>query len=123
MLTKLNGLFSGEDGNGKIYFAPTITLAALASALIFAFSQTVWLQAVRAEVYSLQLILTLAVFFLTLSLYETETPTKFFLLSALFWGLSLTVHPLLSVSVLAGFLIIGCFSKNSFFSSSELIVK
>jgi len=85
------------------------SLTALGAALVFAFSQTVWLQSVRAEVYSLQLVLTLSSLLIALSLQERMEPTKSFLLAAFFWGLSLSVHPLLSVSVLPGFLIVGCF--------------
>ncbi len=79
--------------------------------MVFAFSQTVWLQAVRAEVYSLQLLLTLAVFWIALTLPESEHPTHLFLLAVLLWGLSAAVHPLLSLSVLLGLLIMGCFKS------------
>ncbi|MGH8004910.1 MAG: protein O-mannosyl-transferase family, partial [Limisphaerales bacterium] len=88
-----------------------VTLTALGAALVFAFSQTVWLQAVRAEVYSLQLVLTLSALLIALSLNETKRPTKLFLYAAFLWGLSAAVHPLLSVSVLPGLLIIGCFKS------------
>ncbi len=110
-LARLNGSFFGEENQGRIYSAPTIALTALGAALVFAFSQTVWLQAVRAEVYSLQLVLTLSALFIALSLDVTERPTRYFLLAAFLWGLSATVHPLLSVSVLPGFLIMGCFKS------------
>jgi len=110
-LTKLSDSFPPVENAGRIYSAPTIGLTALGAALVFAFSQTVWLQAVRAEVYSLQLVLTLSVLLIALSLDEVERPTRFFLLAAFLWGLSLAVHPLLSLSVLPGFLIFGCFKS------------
>ncbi|MCI0596068.1 MAG: DUF2723 domain-containing protein [candidate division Zixibacteria bacterium] len=91
---------------GEVY------LTALGAALVFAFSQTVWLQAVRAEVYSLQLVLTLSALLIALSLDVTKRPTRYFLLAAFLWGVSLTVHPLLAVSVLPGLLIAGSFRSS-----------
>ncbi|MCI0596070.1 MAG: DUF2723 domain-containing protein [candidate division Zixibacteria bacterium] len=111
VLLRLNESFAGEENQGRIYSAPTVALTALGIALVFAFSQTVWLQAVRAEVYSLQLVLTLSAMLIALSLNETERPTKLFLFAAFLWGLSATVHPLLSISVLPGLLIMGCFKS------------
>lgn len=99
--------YAGEEGT--IYCAPTITFTALAAALVFAFGLTVWFQAVRAEVYSLQLLLSVGVVWVALSLDETEVPTRFFHLGVFGWGLSAAVHPLLSVAVLPGLLILGCF--------------
>ncbi len=111
ILTKWNESFSeGADG-GRIYTAPGISLTAFFLALVFAFSQTVWLQAVRAEVYTLQLFLTLSIFFLALGLEKSGHPTRLFLLAVFLWGLSATVHPLLSVSVLPGLLLMGCFKS------------
>jgi len=109
VLTRLSDSFTSEENTGRIYSAPTIALTALGAVLVFAFSQTVWLQAVRAEVYSLQLVLTLSSLLIALSLQERMEPTKSYLLATLLWGLSLSVHPLLSVSVLPGLLIVGCF--------------
>ncbi|MGE5693131.1 MAG: protein O-mannosyl-transferase family [Candidatus Zixiibacteriota bacterium] len=111
ILSRLNESFLPEENTGTRTGAPTIALTALGAALVFAFSQTVWLQAVRAEVYSLQLVLTLSMLLMALSLDETEGPTRLFLLAAFLWGLSAAVHPLLSVSILPGFLIIGCFKS------------
>lgn len=110
-LTRLSDSFTPVDNAGKIYSAPTIALTALGAALVFAFSQTVWLQAVRAEVYSLQMLMTLSILLITLSLDKVERPTRFFLLAAFLWGLSLAVHPLLSLSVLPGLLMLGCFKS------------
>ena len=103
------GLPEPRLGLGQGNQKSVVYLTALGAALVFAFSQTVWLQAVRAEVYSLQLVLTLGALLAALSFDEIERPTKFFLLAAFLWGLSLAVHPLLSVSVLPGLLIVGSF--------------
>lgn len=111
ILTRLSDSFTSEENTGGIYSAPAIALMALGTALVFAFSQTVWLQAVRAEVYSLQLVLTLSTLLIALSLEGAERPTKIFLLAVFLWGLSATVHPLLSASVLPGLLIMGCFKS------------
>jgi tetratricopeptide (TPR) repeat protein len=104
---------SPAEGAGSPVFPSAypaaVTLTAFGAALVFAFSQTVWLQAVRAEVYSLQLVLTLSALLVALSLDVTERPTQYFLVAAFLWGLSLAVHPLLSASVLPGLLIAGAF--------------
>jgi tetratricopeptide (TPR) repeat protein len=101
-----------EETTGVLATNPAVViLTALGAALVFAFSQTVWLQAVRAEVYSIQLVLALSVLLIALSLDKSERPTQFFLLAAFLWGLSAAIHPLLSVSVLPGFLIMGCYKS------------
>ncbi len=101
-----------EKMPGVLAVNPAIaTLTALGAALVFAFSQTVWLQAVRAEVYSVQLVLTLSVLLIALFLDVAERPTQYFLLAAFLWGLSAAIHPLLSISVLPGLLIFGCFKS------------
>ncbi|HXF47865.1 MAG TPA: DUF2723 domain-containing protein [Verrucomicrobiae bacterium] len=103
-----------EETTGVLATNPAVvTLTALGAALVFAFSQTVWLQAVRAEVYSLQLILIFSVLLIALSLEKIDKPTHFFLLGAFLWGLSATNHPLQSVSILPGLLIMGCYKSDN----------
>jgi len=101
----------GEGADVRVVNPAIVTLSALGAAMVFAFSQTVWLQAVRAEVYSLQLFLTLFILYLALRITESENPTRLFLLAVFLWGLSAAVHPLLSVSALPGLLTMACFKS------------
>lgn len=89
------------------------SLTALGAALVFALSQTAWLQAVRAEVYTLQLFLTFCILYAALCLPESDKPGRLFLLGAFLWGLSAAVHPLLAVSALPGLLVMGCYRSAS----------
>ena len=69
---------------------PERRFAAVATALMFAFSQTFWSQAVIAEVYTLNALLLVTIFYL---IVRWEAGGKFWPV-ALFAGLGLTVHPL-----------------------------
>lgn len=102
---------AGEGAEVRSGNPAIVTLTALGAAMVFAFSQTVWLQAVRAEVYSLQLFLTLSILYLALHIPESKNPIRLFLLAFFLWGLSAAVHPLLSVSALPGLLTMACFKS------------
>lgn len=103
--TNPSPLYGEGNKRGEVF------LTSLGAALVFAFSQTVWLQSVRAEVYSLQLAVTLIVFWLALTLAESRSPARTFILGAFLWGLSADIHPLLAVSTLPGFLVLGWFAS------------
>ncbi|UCB51870.1 MAG: DUF2723 domain-containing protein [Candidatus Zixiibacteriota bacterium] len=82
-------------------FAGTISI------LFFAFSTSFWLQTVRAEVYTLNLFLTLLLIFLAvrwLRSRETEVGSRILLLFFFVLGLSLCNHPLLIVTLAPAFL-------------------
>ncbi len=69
---------------------PDRRFAAAAAALLFAFSQTFWSQAVIAEVYTLNALILICVFYM-LRRWERGGPLW---PAALFAGLGLTVHPM-----------------------------
>ncbi|MFH2055262.1 MAG: DUF2723 domain-containing protein [bacterium] len=73
----------------------TSTLALLA-ALLFATVEAVWLQAVRAEVYTLNAFMTLLFFWVVLRYVQAKLSTyRFAALAGLLLGLGLANHPLL----------------------------
>lgn len=111
ILTRLNPTTSESESKAPFFSRSAIALTSLGSAFLFSFTLSVWLQGVRAEVYSLQLVLMLGLLFLALTLEQSEYPTRLLLSGAFLWGLSAAVHPLLSVAVLPGFLILGCFAS------------
>ena len=86
----------GSAATGMLYalcrsfVGPDRRFAAVAVALLFAFSQTFWSQAVIAEVYTLNALLLISIFFL---LIRWEKGGSLWPV-ALFAGLGLTVHPL-----------------------------
>ncbi|MEW5717375.1 MAG: DUF2723 domain-containing protein, partial [Chloroflexota bacterium] len=69
-------------------------VAALIAALTFAVGDTFWAQAVAAEVYALQMLLTALILWLTLRYTSRPTPFAFFTL-AFALGLGLTHHRLI----------------------------
>jgi tetratricopeptide (TPR) repeat protein len=74
----------------RTLLGPNKRFAAAAAALLFAFSHTFWSQAVIAEVYTLNALMLLCIFYLLL---RWEAGGSFWLIG-LFVGLGLTVHPL-----------------------------
>jgi tetratricopeptide (TPR) repeat protein len=78
------------------------SFAGAVSTLFFAFSTSFWLQTVRAEVYTLNLFLTLLLMFLALRWWrsrENEAGSRILLLFSFVLGLSLCNHPLLLVAL------------------------
>jgi tetratricopeptide (TPR) repeat protein len=83
------------------------SFASAIGTLFFAFSTSFWLQTVRAEVYSLNLFLTLLLMFLAVRWWrsrENETGSRTLLLFSFVLGLSLCNHPLLIVTLAPVFL-------------------
>lgn len=74
---------------GRTLLGTAGRFAAAASALLFAFSQTFWSQAVIAEVYTLNAFLLICIFYMLLR-WERGSPLW---PVALFAGFGLTVHP------------------------------
>lgn len=73
-----------------------------------AFSSAFWLQTIRAEVYTLNLFFTLLLVFLSIKWSEIESPSsshKLLLLFSFVFGLSLTNHPLLIITLAPAFLL------------------
>ena len=84
------------------------SFASAVSTLFFAFSTSFWLQTVRAEVYTLNLFLTLLLMFLALRWWrsrENEAGSRILLLFSFVLGLSLCNHPLLVVALTPAFLL------------------
>jgi tetratricopeptide (TPR) repeat protein len=76
--------------------------------LLFAFSSSFWLQTVRAEVYTLNLLLSLISIFLVLRwqcMRSTRTGFRWLLMFSFVLGLSLTNHPLLALTLAPAFLL------------------
>jgi tetratricopeptide (TPR) repeat protein len=83
------------------------SFAGTVSILFFAFSTSFWLQTVRAEVYTLNLFLTLLLIFLAVRWWrsgENGVRSRILLLFSFALGLSLCNHPLLVVTLTPAFL-------------------
>lgn len=83
-------------------------LTATAAVLVLAFSSSFWLQTVRAEVYSLNILFCLIMALLLLKWYRlrrSSSGPRLLLLFAFTLGLSLTNHPLLVLALAPGFLL------------------
>jgi hypothetical protein len=80
----------GKKVEGFSYNAKTMLSAGIA--LAYAFSQTVWQQAVQIEVYSLQLLLINMILFFFMKGLTCEKERKYFLLTALFIGFGFANH-------------------------------
>jgi tetratricopeptide (TPR) repeat protein len=77
--------------SGRIQHKEQIMMISISSTLLYAFSQTIWQQAIAIEVYSLHLLLINATLFLFFRGVFHQS-RKYFILSAFFLGLSLTNH-------------------------------
>ena len=76
--------------------------------LFLAFSSSFWLQTIRAEVYTLNLLFTLLLIFLSIKWSEIEPSSsshKLLFLFSFVFGLSLTNHPLLIITLAPAFLL------------------
>ncbi|MFQ6003279.1 MAG: DUF2723 domain-containing protein [Candidatus Zixiibacteriota bacterium] len=76
--------------------------------LFFAFSSAFWLQTIRAEVYTLNLFLTLLLIFLLIKWSQKKDANfsfKILILFSFVLGLSFTNHPLLVIALLPTFLV------------------
>jgi tetratricopeptide (TPR) repeat protein len=99
---------------------------ALSSALFLAFSTSFWLQAIRAEVYTLNIFFTLLLTFLLIrwqQIKELNLSFKILILFSFVLGLSLTNHPLLIITLLPGFLFLFfCGNFRSFLKPERLFI-
>ncbi len=84
--------------------------AALAAALLFAFSRTFWSQAVIAEVYAFHLLLTAATLLAVLE-WDRTGSRRWLAVTALVYGLSFT-HHLMSVLVAPALVVLAATSKH-----------
>jgi hypothetical protein len=83
-------------------------LTAITAVLFWGFSSSFWLQAIRAEVYSLNIFFILTLTYLMLKWRRSSSTTEGARALLLFFfvlGLSLTNHPLLIVTLIPGFLL------------------
>jgi tetratricopeptide (TPR) repeat protein len=83
-------------------------LSSIIGVLFLAFTSSFWLQAVRAEVYSLNLFFTIILIFLSIKWAEDDSSLdsfKVFVLFSFVFGLSLANHPLLIVTLAPAFLL------------------
>ena len=84
------------------------TVSMIVGMAFLAFSSAFWLQTIRAEVYTLNLFFTLLLFFLSIKWSEIEQSSsshKLVLLFSFVFGLSLTNHPLLIITLVPAFLL------------------
>ena len=82
--------------------------ACITSILFFAFSTSFWLQAIRAEVYTLNILFTLLLIFLMVKWWQlkgSHIGFKILLLFSFTLGLSLANHPLLIITLVPAFLL------------------
>lgn len=102
------------------------SFASAVSTLFFAFSTSFWLQTVRAEVYTLNLFLTLLLIFLAVRWWrsrENQAGSRILLLFSFILGLSLCNHPLLVVALTPAFLFFFFMTDfKSLFSAKKLIL-
>lgn len=85
----------------------TFQLPIIASVLFFAFSSSFWLQTIRAEVYTLNIFLTLCLIFLLIRWSQGKDVNlnlKILILFSFVLGISLANHPLLIVTLLPAFI-------------------
>ncbi|MGB8657402.1 MAG: DUF2723 domain-containing protein [Candidatus Zixiibacteriota bacterium] len=84
-----------------------LRLSTSVGVLLLAFTSSFWLQTVRAEVYTLNIFLTLLLIYLAVkwrSYRESPPGSKILLLFSYVFGLSLTNHPLLAITLAPAFL-------------------
>jgi tetratricopeptide (TPR) repeat protein len=97
-----------NDKNKLVPLDPIYLLSSMAGVLFLAFTSSFWLQTVRAEVYTLNLFFTVILIFLAIKWADNDSSLDSFKLFALFsfvFGLSLTNHPLLIVTLAPAFLL------------------
>jgi len=83
---------------------PSLTeLPSLGAAVLFAFTLPVWLASVRADVYSLQLALTMAGLYFVIEGIQAER-NRIFFLGLWLYALSLTNHPMLALAFAPAFI-------------------
>ncbi len=85
-----------------------LRLSTITSILFLAFSTSFWLQAIRAEVYTLNIFSTVLLIFLMIKWWhfkESHLGFRILLLFSFILGLSLTNHPLLIITLLPAFLL------------------
>jgi hypothetical protein len=83
-------------------------LSSIVGVLFLAFTSSFWLQAVRAEVYSLNMFFTVVLILLAMKLAKDDSSIdsfKLFVLFSFVFGLSLANHPLLIVTLAPAFLL------------------
>lgn len=99
------------------YFVRSIKIERIAAwigALVLAFSQRFWSQAIITEVYTLNTFLFLSVFFL-LYLWHDKKDSRFLYAASLLFGLSLSNHYMLMILISPAFIpILICGRKNLF---------
>jgi tetratricopeptide (TPR) repeat protein len=112
----------GRDKPGR----SLIRFSSLISVLFFAFSSSFWLQTVRAEVYTLNVFLTLLLTFLAVKWWrsgQSDHRLKILLLFSFVLGLSLCNHPLLVIALTPAFLFFFFMTDfKSLFSAKKLIL-
>ncbi len=99
-----------------------LRLSAVTAILFFAFSTSFWLQAIRAEVYSLNILFTLLLIFLALKWRHSKSSDFAFKRAFLFsfvLGISLTNHPLLIIMLVPAFIVFFASVDLRFFSNSK----
>ena len=97
-------------------------LASAVAVLVFAFSSSFWLQTVRAEVYTLNLFLSLTSILLVLRWRQAASiraGCRWLLLFMFVLGLSLTNHPLLALTLAPAFLLLVLFTDHQVLLSAK----
>jgi tetratricopeptide (TPR) repeat protein len=97
-------------------------LASTVAVLVFAFSSSFWLQTVRAEVYTLNLFLSLTSILLLLRWRQAASiraGCRWLLLFMFVLGLSLTNHPLLALTLAPAFLLLVLFTDHQVLLSAK----
>lgn len=110
-------IFSRAKSRQSLFWFTSAT-----SVFLFAFSTSFWLQNIRAEVYTLNILFTLLLMFLLTkwsNLKESASGLKILLLFSFILGLSLTNHPLLIITLLPAFLVFVCSSDSKLVCSPE----
>ncbi len=100
-------LISSPKWNFEDKRNPILLLSTAVGILFLGFTSSFWLQAVRAEVYTLNLFFTLILILLSIKWAEVNSfidSNKIFLLFSFIFGISLTNHPLLIVTLTPAFL-------------------
>ena len=100
-------LICSPKGDFEDKSSPILLLSTTVGVLFLAFTSSFWVQAVRAEVYTLNLFFTLILILLSIKWGEDNSfidSDKIFLLFSFILGISLTNHPLLIVTLTPAFL-------------------
>jgi tetratricopeptide (TPR) repeat protein len=106
--------FKEDERNGFIE-----NVVSLGSAIIFGFSSAFWLQTIRAEVYSLNIFLSLLLIYLFI-LWQKNFRFEYLALATFIFGLSLTNHSLLIFGMLPTFLFFLIFHFKKWFNPQKL---